>query len=285
MEHRCGFINSSLTLDDVTTINTGPIKFELRIDTVILQRNLEKDAPPPIPEVTIDGADDPPTSTPRVQKQTDATDAIASALSKVLAKLDEHDQLFKQLAINASSRPTTPQQSEHEDTQPDLSEAEQPRTPADNELSTRELRGRTLFKRAAKIIDLTTSKRARNDDVIPDQTDGADDILNDPEDYCDPQAFEKFKDYLTGKKQLTYECSLHAREDDYSETAARLALLTQFSAPPLSIVTKGVQTDTLDGPFWTLPVLHSSNPHPANSKIGIILASDYIRMSSAKNKY
>lgn len=90
--------------------------------------------------------------------------------------------------------------------------------------------------------------------------------------------------YLTGEKQFCYKVQAVVREEGTSEEAIKLALLTQFSAPPiLSLFTGEAPMNTRSGPFWNQPPRRLTVGHDPNERVGQII-QEFIR-TTPQEKY
>lgn len=316
VEQRNGFINSSVTLDDVMTSNTGSVKLEIRLEMfddpthsrIITQPTIVVDAPsqPSTSQSASAPAQREPSTTQRMQ-DFDATAKMMEFMTKMQENMLNQMRLMQpreRVTPNAPSRGSSIADEVIDDIQMDPRELvfsprahETPeeyhkrmtlrnkkRLHSDSSQPLPSKKGKGTGKVSRQRVEALPTEEDFND-VQRDQIDGMYDLVDVPDDYCSDNYLTRIEPILRGKKRIMYKVIACARETDVPESVFRLALLTQFSAPPLTMLTQNRQVITNEGPFWNENVKFQSLAFDPNDMLGPMITSDFIRMTNAKTKY
>ncbi|TRY71090.1 hypothetical protein TCAL_02899 [Tigriopus californicus] len=121
------------------------------------------------------------------------------------------------------------------------------------------------FQNSAQNNQRSSGKNKKNgdDDCMPQE---------EVEDYLLP--------YLTGEKEIAYTMSVKLREPNVPESDIRLAILTQFAAPPPLMFTQGKSISRTTGPFWDKPIVATTTEFDSremHAQLEATIRSEFIR--------
>ncbi|XP_059092023.1 uncharacterized protein LOC131887432 [Tigriopus californicus] len=220
-----------------------------------------------------------------------------SGCSKIELRLHHKYETQYKMALSKDEMEITDIQSTDQGSLPQIFVALEPpqkkqRSSRPNTATTRTTRSDTQARDSApstsKGKSATGKDKSSQREAPPSQSEDRDD-QEDEDPSPTPPSHEDIEDLifnniLTRHKQPDYRVRFALREHPVPDTAIRMALLTEFTAPPLTIITDGTPTNKYHGPFWNAHVLDIGNPVDTLDNVDQCISSDYIRLQSIRSK-